>query len=80
MPKQVEFFVSDDGKHFTSIGKAMNTVPEDAEGAVVQELEVKHNCEARYVKMVAINIGTCPDWHVGAGDKAWIFCDEFIIQ
>lgn len=80
MPKQVEFFVSDDGKHFTSIGKAMNTVPEDAEGAVVQELEVKHSCEARYVKMVAINIGACPDWHVGAGDKAWIFCDEFIIQ
>ena len=80
MPKEVEFFVSDDGKHFRSVGKAKNYVPEDEEGSLIQELGVRPRCEARYVKMAAKTIGTCPDWHVGAGQPAWIFCDEFVIE
>ena len=80
MPKEVEFFVSDDGKRFRSVGKVGNQIPMDEEDAVTQELAVRPRCEARYVKMAAKNIGTCPDWHVGAGQPAWIFCDEFIIE
>ena len=80
MPKEVEFFVSDDGKTFRSVGKRTNPIPEDEEDAVTQELEVRPRCEARYVKMAAKSIRTCPAWHVGAGQPAWIFCDEFIIE
>ena len=80
MPKEVEFFVSDDGKRFRSVGKVKNTVQEDEEDAVTQELGVRPRCEARYVKMAAKNIRTCPKWHLGAGQPAWIFCDEFIIE
>lgn len=80
MPKEVEFFVSDDGKRFRSVGKVTNQVPLDADDSVIQELAVRPRCEARYVKMAAKNIGTCPDWHVGAGQPAWIFCDEFVIE
>lgn len=80
MPKEVEFFVSDDGKRFRSVGKVTNRIPADEEDACIQELEVRPRCDARYVKMAAKNIGTCPDWHVGAGQPAWIFCDEFVIE
>ena len=80
MPKEVEYFVSEDGKNFVSVGKVKNDVPEDADGAVIREMEVRTRTDARYVKMVAKTIGTCPDWHVGAGEKAWIFCDEFVIE
>ena len=80
MPKEVEFFVSDDGKNFRSVGKAINWVAENEEDAVIQELAVRPRCDARYVKMAAKNIGICPDWHVGAGQPAWIFCDEFVIE
>ncbi len=80
MPKEVEFFVSDDGKKFRSVGKVTNRIPADEEDAIIQEMEVRPRCEARYVKMAAKTIGTCPDWHVGAGQPAWIFCDEFIIE
>ena len=80
MPTEVEYFVSDDGKSFRSVGKVKNTVPLDAEDAVVQEMEVHPHTNARYVKMVAKTLGTCPDWHVGAGQKAWIFCDELVIE
>ena len=80
MPKEVEFFVSDDGKKFRGVGKVINRVPADEDEAVLQELEVRPRCDARYVKMVAKTIGNCPDWHVGAGQPAWIFCDEFVIE
>ena len=80
MPKEVEFFVSDDGKNFRSVGRVTNQVALDEEDSVIQELAVRPRCETRYVKMAAKNIGTCPDWHPGAGQPAWIFCDEFIIE
>ena len=80
MPKEVEFFVSDDGKKFRSVGKVTNQIPMDEDDPVIQELAVRPRCEARYVKMAAKTIGTCPEWHVGAGQPAWIFCDEFVIE
>ena len=80
MPREVEYFVSDDGKKFRSVGKAWNYVDDDEEDAVIQEMAVRPRTNARYVKMVAKSIGTCPDWHVGAGQPAWIFCDEFVIE
>ena len=36
--------------------------------------------EARYVRIVARNVGTCPPWHPGAGGKAWLFVDEIIVE
>ena len=80
MPTEVEYFVSDDGKNFKSVGKVKNKLDEDELGAYVQEMEVRPKCETRYIKMVAKSLGVCPDWHVGAGDKAWLFCDEIIIE
>ena len=80
MPKEVEFFVSDDGKRFRSVGKVTNQIAEDEDDAVIQELAVRPRCEARYVKMAAKTIGTCPEWHPGANQPAWIFCDEFVIE
>ncbi|MBR1513711.1 MAG: GH92 family glycosyl hydrolase [Bacteroidales bacterium] len=80
MPTEVEYFISDDGKTFRSVGKVKNDVPVDEEDAVIQEMEVRPRTNARYVKMVAKTLGTCPDWHVGAGQKCWIFCDELVIE
>ena len=80
MPTEVEFFVSDDGKRFRSVGGVVNQIPLDEEDAVLQEMAVRPRTNARYVKMAAKNIRTCPSWHPGAGQPAWIFCDEFIIE
>jgi hypothetical protein len=35
---------------------------------------------ARYIRIQAENVGFCPDWHPGAGGKAWLFVDEIIVQ
>jgi len=34
---------------------------------------------ARYVRVKAVNMGKCPQWHKGAGNKAWLFADEISI-
>ena len=80
MPKEVSFFVSDDGKQFRKVGTVVNNIADNEEDAVLQEMEVRPRCEARYVKMAAKNLSTCPQWHPGAGEPAWIFCDEFVIE
>jgi hypothetical protein len=34
----------------------------------------------RFIRVKAENIKTCPDWHVGRGQKAWIFADEVVVK
>lgn len=80
-PVQVEFFVSTDGNLFKSVGVVKNEVPQQKPDVMIQDLVKKLNgVKAQYVKVVATNVGKCPDWHIGAGGKAWIFADEIIIK
>jgi hypothetical protein len=46
----------------------------------IQNFALNTATKARYVKVVAKNIGNCPDWHVGDGNPAWIFTDEIVIE
>lgn len=80
MPKEMTCFVSADGKNFTEIGTAKNTLSEKETGGIIQELEVKTNVEARFVKIIAKNYGNLPAHHVGVGEPAWIFIDEIIVE
>lgn len=80
MPPQVEFFVSDDGKNFTSAGVEQNKTDWRTGGTILHDFGVQKKMKARYVKVVAKNTGTCPDWHSGKGNPAWIFADEIIIE
>ncbi|MCF8241980.1 MAG: family 20 glycosylhydrolase [Melioribacteraceae bacterium] len=81
MPQWVEFFISADGENWESVGKVINDISPRETEAVIKEFSVENlNAEARYIKVFAKNIETCPDWHPGAGGKAWIFADEIIIE
>jgi hypothetical protein len=80
MPINVEFFISEDGKKFTLVGKVDNTVKPDDYTAQVKDFQlgVKKFYAARYVKVRAKNFGKLPEWHQGYpfnGD-AYIFVDE----
>jgi len=80
MPQQVEFFVSNDGKNFRSVGIVKNTVDEKDETSQLKELGLKINEKARYIKLVATNHGPVPAWHPGAGGDAHIFVDEVVVR
>lgn len=81
-PTAVEFYISNDGKTYTLLANIPCDVsPKDTKAArkqfVISSSE-KH--KSRYVKVVAKNLGVCPPWHRGAGDEAWLFADEIIIE
>lgn len=79
-PTEVEFLISDDGEEF-ALQKTFNNIPTKNPDARILDVSAEfENLEARFIKIVAKNIGMCPSWHPGAGDKAWVFSDEIIIQ
>lgn len=81
MPVEVSFYSSTDGSNFKIEGTVMNDVPEKEEGTLTKDFSLDLKGEKiRYIKVVAKNRGICPDWHPGAGKKAWIFVDEISIE
>ncbi len=77
MPLWVRFATSTDGQHFEKAGTSMNTVDEHAPASIAKTFYSHDiNKTIRYIHMIAKNRGICPNWHRGAGDKAWIFADE----
>ncbi len=81
MPKYVEYFISIDGKNFTSIGKANNTTPENEWGTIVKDFTLKINpTKAKYIRVLGKSGIMCPDWHKGYGYESHIFVDEITIK
>ncbi len=81
MPEKIDYYISKDGKNYTHAGTVENTISHTYEGAIIDQFTLKKiNKRARYVKVIAKNRGVCPDWHPGAGSKAWIFVDEITVK
>lgn len=83
-PTKVEFFVSTDEKSYSKIGESINKIIKPANN--ISQTEIRNfsiivgNQKIRYVRVKAESIITCPDWHPGKGKKAWLFCDEIIVE
>lgn len=81
LPTKVEFFVSEDGKQYQSVGVVDNTISPQEDDSFIEEfvLEIA-STKAQFVRMKAHNITYCPDWHAAAGSEAWLFVDEFVVE
>lgn len=81
LPKSVEFFISDDGKQFSSIGKVDNDVPANEKGIIIKRFKLDTELQkAKYLKVKVDALKTCPEWHSGAGKDAWLFVDEITVN
>ncbi len=81
LPKQVEYFVSVDGKKYERVGVIDNTLPIDQYGARVRDFIADFEPrDARYIRVVAHTIGNTPGWHPGAGRPANIVVDEIVVE
>ena len=82
-PKGVKVEYSLDGENWQPYGEVKNTqfaaVHARQEESVTHTFSVNGNARAKYVKVTATNFGALPDWHVSAGEQAWIFADELEI-
>jgi alpha-L-fucosidase len=80
LPSLVTYFVSDDRVHWKQVGE-VKIPPEQTERVSARDFSCPVNkSTSRYVKVTAKNIGICPAWHAGAGDKAWLFTDEVFVE
>ncbi len=80
-PKKILVYTSEDGKSFNPVKELVNNISDKMEGNLLNTYALEfENTLTRFVKIIADNIGTCPDWHKGAGGKAWLFVDEIIIE
>lgn len=80
-PRAVEYAVSPDGIIFQTVATVTNDIPDDQPGNLIKEFSGKFSdVSARYIRVKAKNIGVCPEWHVGAGGKAWLFVDEVVVE
>ena len=81
-PKEVDFYVSKDGKEFQFVDKKAHVFPDNDERSMTHVFESKlsKSTFGRYVKVVAKNYGKCPNWHLGAGGDTWLFFDEIRIN
>jgi len=80
LPVQVEFYVSEDGTTYRMAGTVENEMPVRNEEKFRKDFILPHDGPVRYIKVRAESIKTCPDWHPGAGEKAWLFIDEITIE
>ena len=82
MPEKVSFYTSADGNKWDLAGIIPNTIDEKYEGGIIKKfnLNIVPKRKARFIKVFAKNRGLCPDWHVGSGNKSWIFADEIVVN
>jgi hexosaminidase len=77
----VEFAISEDGKQFNTVGRFESPVQPQKGTAYIRDFSQDFEKQpARFVKVIAGNTGVCPDWHPGAGGKAWLFSDEIVVR
>jgi hypothetical protein len=81
LPQKLIFSASEDGSDFEEIEIIDHQIPTEAEGAIPADFNVTPDeLRARYIKVTAKTIGTCPEWHIGAGEPAWMFVDEIVVE
>jgi predicted alpha-1,2-mannosidase len=82
MPREVEFFVKEENGTFRSLGTAESGVSPEEDGSIVRDIRLVLDTPVTgtAVRVVARTIGRCPEWHLGAGGKAWIFADEITTE
>lgn len=77
LPQSLEILVSNDGKTFNSVKKVNADEIKKMNG--VMDVNVS-NQNARFVKVLLKNHGIISQGKPGAGQKAWLFVDEILIN
>jgi hexosaminidase len=81
LPQWVEISLSEDGDTFLPPHRIDTDLAPDVQGNETVDYVTSFPAgKARLVRVVARSQGTCPPWHPGAGGKAWLFCDEVVVE
>ena len=79
-PQAVECSSSLDKQKFETIVGKQFSVQKNAKSNVCEIVLDFESVKTRYVQVKIRNVAKCPDWHKGAGGRAWLFVDEIFIE
>jgi hexosaminidase len=79
-PKAIEVFVSEDGINFFSEGRKLIDPEEKMNNSIETIAFSLKQVKGRYVKLLASTTGVIPKGYPGAGEGAWLFIDEVIVE
>ncbi len=78
LPEYVEVLTSGDGKKYTTAGRSSEFVKDNLTmGWITVSVAPQ---QTRFIKVVAKNFGMIPEGKPGAGNNAWLFCDEIQVK
>lgn len=81
LPKSLTAYIVSETGELTEIGSVPNTVPENKPGSFIRTFSIPANqAKARYIKVRAESMKTCPKGHIGYGKSSWIFTDEIVVK
>lgn len=81
LPRRITIAISEDGLQFRRVAAFETSAPVDHQAARKQGFGVRLDGErARYVRVSASSLGSCPAWHPGSGTPAWVFVDEIRVN
>lgn len=81
LPAKTEISLSNDGVNYYDDITIENDVDQKTSDIIQKDFKASFNkAAARYIKVKAEGLKTCPDWHPYAGGKAWIFIDEIVVE
>ncbi len=80
LPKSVTVSFSRDGRIFSNLKRIYHQISLKKNEAFKHNFSITGKFETRFIRILAENIKTCPEWHKGAGGKTWIFADEIVIE
>ncbi len=80
-PREVQAALSEDGKNYRPLQGVHLESAANAPGLILKDIRIEAaGVKARYIRLSARSLGLCPPDHPGAGQKAWLFVDEIIVD
>ena len=79
-PVEIELFMGDEAAALELVEKYDFEDPVRNLDIAILPYRWQGKHEARFIRVVARNTGTCPEWHPGRGENAWLFVDEIVLN
>ena len=80
-PLSIAFSTSSNGIDFSAEQIITRMDLKQNDERIIKDFTIQmDNPECRYIRLVAEGVKVCPEWHKGAGGKAWLLIDEIIAE
>ena len=81
VPQGIEIYISDNANDYRLVKNMTKEEIDKLTSSGFNRIVLQFDpVDCRYLKVVANNIGKCPEGHRATGEKAWLFVDEVLVN